>query len=104
MLPEEMQAIYLAREHSPCQLGDIPLAVILAGDYGKPPSGISVEEWKRLNEEKRQQKAEFVTLSRNSRLIVAEKSGHHVALDEPQIVTDAIHLVVDAARERARLT
>jgi hypothetical protein len=95
--------MYLAREQVPCQLGDIPLVVILASDYGKPPNGVSAEDWKRFNEEKRQQKVEFTTLSRNSKLIVAQKSGHHIALDEPQVVTDSIRLVVDAVRHRTRL-
>ena len=101
---EELQAMYTARAKTPYQLGDIPLVVLLAkADYGNPPSGLSADEWKRINEEKRQQKVELTNLSRNSRLIVAEKSGHHIQLDEPQVVTDAVHLAVDAVRRRTRL-
>lgn len=101
---EELQAMYTARAKTPYQLGVIPLVVLLAKpEYGNPPRGISAEDWKRINEEKRQQKVELTNLSRNSKLIVAEKSGHHIQLDEPQIVTDAVHLAVDAVRHRTRL-
>ncbi len=91
---EELQAMYMARAKTPYQLGNIPLAVLLGKpEYGNPPNGVSAGDWKRINEEKRQQKLAFTTLSRNSRLIVAEKSGHHIQLDEPQVVIDAIRLI-----------
>jgi pimeloyl-ACP methyl ester carboxylesterase len=101
---EELQAMYLARAKTPYQLGDIPLVVLLAKhEYGNPPPGISADEWKRINEEKRQQKVELTNLSRNSRLVVAERSGHHIQLDEPQVVTGAVRLIVNAVRRRIRL-
>ena len=101
---EELQAMYAARAKTPYQLGDRPLVVLLAKpEYGDPPGGISAEEWKRVNDEKRQQKVELTNLSRNSKLIVAGRSGHHIQLDEPQVVTDAIHQAVDAVRHRTRL-
>ncbi len=103
-LAEELQTIYLARAKTPYQLGDRPLVVLLSrAQYGNPPRGISVDDWKRINEEKRQQKVEFTNLSRNSKLIVAEMSGHHIQLDEPQVVTDSIRLVINAVRRRTRL-
>ena len=101
---EELQAMYIARAKTPYQLGDKPLVVLLAKpDGGNPPPGISADEWKRINEEKRQQKIGLANLSRNSKLIVAERSGHHIQFDEPRVVTDAVHLVVDAVRRRSRL-
>lgn len=101
---EELQAMYAARAQTPYQLGEIPLVVLLAKpEYGDPPGGISADEWKRVNGEKRRQKVELTNLSRNSRLVVAEKSGHHIQLDEPQLVTGAVRLAVDAARHRTRL-
>ena len=102
---EELQAMYKARAESSNQLGDMPLLVLLPKpEYGNPPQGVSADEWKRINEEKRQQKVELTNLGRNSKLIVAERSGHHIQLDEPQVVTDAIHLAVDAVRHRTRLS
>lgn len=101
---EEFAEIYAARQKQEYPLGDAPLAVLLQKPgYGNPPSGISAEEWKRINEEKRQQKVELTNLSRNSKLIVAEKSGHHIQLDEPHVVTDAVRSVVGAVRRRTRL-
>jgi pimeloyl-ACP methyl ester carboxylesterase len=101
---EELQAMYIERAKTPYQLGNKPLVVMLAKpDAGNPPPEISAEEWKRINEEKRQQKIGLANLSRNSKLIVAERSGHHIHLDEPRVVTDAVRLVVDAVRRRSRL-
>jgi pimeloyl-ACP methyl ester carboxylesterase len=101
---EELQLMYAGRGKTPYQLDNMPLVVLLPNlEYGNPPPGISIDEWKRVNDEKRQQKIGFTDLSRNSKLIVAGKSGHHLQLDEPQIVTDAIRLVVGAVRRRTRL-
>jgi pimeloyl-ACP methyl ester carboxylesterase len=101
---EELQAMYVAKANTPYQLGDKPLVVLLAKpEGGSPPPGISADEWKRVNEEKRQQKVGLANLSRNSKLIVAERSGHRIQLDEPHIITDAVRLVVEAVRRRTRL-
>ena len=101
---EELQAMYMARAKTPHQLGDKPLVVLLAKPgVGNPPPGITADEWKRVNEEKRQQKVGLTDLSRNSKLMVAERSGHHIQLDEPYVVTDAIRLVVEAVRLRTKL-
>jgi len=100
---EELQAMYIARAKTPYQLGDKPLVVLLAKpDTGNPP-GVSADEWKRINEEKRQQKVGLANLSRNSKLIVAESSGHHIQLDDPHAVTDTVRLVVEAVRRRTKL-
>lgn len=101
---EELQAMYLARARTPNRLGDKPLVVLLAKpDGGNPPPGIAAEDWKRISDEKRQQKIGFADLSRNSKVVVAESSGHHIQLDEPRVVTDAIRMVVDAVRRRSKL-
>jgi pimeloyl-ACP methyl ester carboxylesterase len=101
---EELQAMYLARAKTPFRFGNTPLAVLIPESAaGDPPPGISADEWKRVNEEKKRQKVELTDLSHNSKLIIAAKSGHHIQLDEPQVVTDAVHLAVDAARRRTKL-
>jgi len=103
-LPEELRDLFAASAKKPDQLGNLPLVILLPkADYGDPPPGIDAAEWKRLNEEKRQQKLRFRNLSHDSRLIVAEHSGHHIQLDEPQVVIDAVRLIVDAAREHRPL-
>ena len=101
---EELQAMYAARAKTSHQLGDRPLVVLLSKpDAGNPPQGIPADEWKRISEEKRRQKVGLARLSRNSKLIIAERSGHHIQLDEPHVVTDSIRSVVDAVRRRSRL-
>lgn len=103
-LNEEFAEIYAARQKQEYPLGDAALAVLLTKPgIGAAPPGIPADEWKRVNEEKRRQKVEFTKLSRNSKLIVAENSGHHIQLDEPAVVANAIQQVVDAAQRGAKL-
>lgn len=85
LLSEEFAALYAMRKEQEYSLGDRPLVVLLR----KP-----VDENKKV---------EFTALSRNSKLIVAEHSGHHIHLDEPAIVTGAIKEAVEAAQRHARL-
>jgi len=102
--PEELQAMYVGRAASPAPLGDKPLVVIVAAGKGESaPPELSADEWKRLNDEKRDQKAGMVNLSRNHELIFADKSEHHIQLDEPELVVGAIRQVVDAVRNHANL-
>ena len=103
-LAEELRDMYEARARTPNLPGNLPLVVLLPkAEYGRPPRGIDADEWKRVNEEKRQQKIEFTNLSPNSKLIVAENSGHHIQLDEPQVVIDAVRLIVETSRQHKTL-
>jgi pimeloyl-ACP methyl ester carboxylesterase len=43
--------------------------------------------------------AKLLTLSRNSEHIIAWKSTHMVPIDEPEVITEAIHEVVDGSRK-----
>ena len=103
-LAEELRDMYDSRARTPYLLGNLPLVVLLPkGGYGRPPQGVDADEWKRFNEEKRQQKMDFTNLSHNSKLIFAENSGHHIQLDEPQVVIDAVRLIVEASRQHKAL-
>jgi pimeloyl-ACP methyl ester carboxylesterase len=103
-LAEELRDMYDSRARTPYLLGNLPLVVLLPkGGYGRPPRGVNADEWKRFNEEKRQQKMDFTNLSYNSKLIFAENSGHHIQLDEPQVVIDAVRLIVEASRKHKAL-
>jgi pimeloyl-ACP methyl ester carboxylesterase len=42
--------------------------------------------------------AEMAGQSSNGKRIIAEKSGHYIQLDQPDLVIDAIRQVVEAAR------
>jgi pimeloyl-ACP methyl ester carboxylesterase len=67
-------------------LGEIPLIVIGAG-LPNPALGDVADEfqsfWVRSNRG-------LATLSRNGSFVLARDSGHHVHLDSPQIVVDAV--------------
>jgi pimeloyl-ACP methyl ester carboxylesterase len=63
---------------------DVPV-VVVTGDRGSDAA------WRALQ-------ADQARLSERGCLVVAERSGHVVAVDQPQIVVEAIRAVVDAAR------
>jgi pimeloyl-ACP methyl ester carboxylesterase len=103
--PEEMQEMYEQTQREPHPLGDMPLIVLApAGKPGSgtPPRGTSVEGWQRLGEEKRRQKEAQARLSRSGKFVRVEESGHHIHLDQPAKVVEAIREVVEAARQRTR--
>lgn len=64
-------------------LGDLPLIVLSAGDS----PAARVFEHRRI-----------AGFSRRGRLIVAEKSGHWIQLDHPELVVSAIQEVINAPR------
>ncbi len=102
---EELQAMYEARAKNPYQLGNTPFIILIPKSQGgsSPPPGIAADEWKRVIEEKHQQKVEMTKLSHNSKLIIAEKSGHHIPLDEPDVVVDAVRQVLESVRQHKPL-
>jgi pimeloyl-ACP methyl ester carboxylesterase len=103
--PEELQQMYEETRQHPSPLGDLPLIVLTpeSREGTTPPFGLSVEERKRLSEEKRRQKEAQAKLARNGKFVVVEGSGHHIHLDQPAVVIDTVRQVVEAARKHARL-
>ena len=99
---EELRELHEARERDPRQLGRLPLVVLVGGRVEKAPPGIPAEEWRRLSEEKRRQKESLVGLSAAATLRVAARSGHHVQLEEPALVVEAVRHVLQSARRGAR--
>lgn len=103
--PDELQALHESRRGIPCPLGDRPLIVLVPSENtGPPPPNVPVDEWGRILAEKREQKESLAGLSRNSMLIRAEKSGHHIQLDQPDLVVSAIRRVVEAVRKNGMLS
>lgn len=76
-------------------LGNIPLIVLCRGIDDTPMPGMTVEQdkqrWLGLQ-------TELTALSPQGKLIVADKSGHHIQLDQPDVVMAAIQQVVLATR------
>lgn len=73
-------------------LGQLPLTVITGGATGREQLGPG---W---NTEWRAMQNELTRLSERSTQIVADHAGHHVQHDDPALVTDAIHELVQQVR------
>jgi pimeloyl-ACP methyl ester carboxylesterase len=78
-------------------LGDKPLIVLSAGAREYP--GFAKKQAKRTDEQADEFEAGLTDLSENSELVVAKTSPHYIQFDRPELVVDAIHEVVDAARD-----
>lgn len=98
---EELRELHEARGRDPRQLGGLPLVVLVGGRTEPTPPGVTAEEWRRLSEEKRREKESLVGLSTAGTLRVASRSGHHVQLEEPALVVEAVRQVLQSARRGA---
>jgi pimeloyl-ACP methyl ester carboxylesterase len=88
----ETENVYSARTQPVSALGDLPLTVISHGQLDAnaiPPSlGQDVRDayesaWQKLQ-------AEITSLSTRGRRIVAERSGHNIIFDQPEIVVESV--------------
>jgi pimeloyl-ACP methyl ester carboxylesterase len=94
LLEEELALLRTAREQNPNLYGDMPLVVITRGIPDESgPAGLA---------ERKKEHATLAALSHNGKQIVAERSGHHVQIEQPELVTDAIREVVRALTRRWR--
>ena len=78
-------------------LGDIPLIVLSHGQSQRVPD-LSEEINREVEQTEQQLQIELAAQSSQGKRIVAEKSGHLINIDQPELVIDAIHEVVEAAR------
>jgi pimeloyl-ACP methyl ester carboxylesterase len=79
-------------------LGDIPLIVLRHG--AEQPMMASPEVVQALEDTFERLQVEMAALSSNGKLVVAERSGHAIHLDQPELVVAAIREVVTAAQKR----
>jgi pimeloyl-ACP methyl ester carboxylesterase len=95
----DFQELHLARQANPTPLGDRPLIVVV-GTRPDPkvstPDDVAREKATELEEQPR--------ISRNSKLVRDPSSGHHVHVDNPTLVADAIEEVVTAAIKGTKVT
>ena len=82
------------------KLGDMPLVVLSRGrtDLSTGP-GISAEDVEGYKVANEDMQAELAALSTRGKQIIAEDCGHHIHVEQPDLVIDAIREVVEAARE-----
>jgi pimeloyl-ACP methyl ester carboxylesterase len=88
---EELAGLRAARTQREFPLGDLPLIVITRGISESGPDGRAFDAERRADHEM------MARMSRNGRLVIAERSGHHVQLDEPALVVTIVEQVVAAA-------
>ena len=98
---EEIASIYEERLKLRQSLGDMPLIVLSRGVNEYPDKDEVVN--KRLIEDHERLQVDLTTLSSNNKQIIAKTSGHHIQLDDPGSVTDAVKQVVNAARHHSKL-
>jgi pimeloyl-ACP methyl ester carboxylesterase len=88
----ETESVYAARTQPVSTLGDLPLTVISHGqlDANAIPPGMGQQvrddyerAWQKLQ-------VEITSLSRCGRRIVAERSGHNVMFDQPELIIESI--------------
>jgi pimeloyl-ACP methyl ester carboxylesterase len=86
-------------------LGDLPLIILARGRASQTPAGCNTPASlnTQIDQVYEELQADLARLSANSKYIIAEKSGHQIQLDQPELVIDAIGQVVQAARTGARL-
>jgi len=78
-------------------LGDKPLVDVTAGTSMLPQT----EE--KSHDKYAELQAKLLSLSANSKQLIAENSGHFVILDRPDVVIDAIRQVVQSVRNNTKL-
>lgn len=88
----ETESVYAAETQPVSTLGDLPLTVIRHGQLDENAVPPSLDQQVRDDYESAWQKlqAQILSLSKRGRLIVAERSGHNIMFDQPEIVIESI--------------
>jgi hypothetical protein len=90
---DEILALKNARAAAPYPLRDMPLVVLSRGIAIDPAGERGVER----EQDRQRHQADLAALSRKGRQVTASAgTGHHIHIDEPQLVIQAIREVVDA--------
>jgi pimeloyl-ACP methyl ester carboxylesterase len=80
-------------------LGDMPLVVLSRGlTQMSTGPGVSAEDVEEYRIAEAEMQAELAGLSTRGKHLIAEDCGHHIPIEQPQLVVDAIREVVQAAQ------
>jgi pimeloyl-ACP methyl ester carboxylesterase len=82
---------------------NIPLYVLCRGRTTTPSTGRSQALTDQLYQAHLLLQQDFTRRSTDSKFLVAEKSGHFIHRDQPELVVQAIHDVVESARTQTTL-
>jgi pimeloyl-ACP methyl ester carboxylesterase len=100
-LPEELDRLHTETAAKPQPLGSKPLIVLTReAAFNRATDGVSAAE---LDGDRKSLQEKLAGLSLNSRFFVVKNSGHEIHLYQPDVVSDAIREVVQAAKTGARL-
>jgi pimeloyl-ACP methyl ester carboxylesterase len=83
---EELAALRADHARDMHPLGDVPLIVLTRGI-----ADLSGADAERYEQEHRKDHAALAALSTRGKLVIAERSGHHVQLDQPELVGEAVN-------------
>lgn len=79
-------------------LGDLPLVVLRADVYDEELAAYPGVDAASYSAARRALQEDLATLSSNSRLLVADHSGHLVQLYQPELVVEAVRQVLEMAK------
>jgi pimeloyl-ACP methyl ester carboxylesterase len=79
-----------------------PLVILVAG-RSQPEPFLSETRAREIFQERQQAQRSLLTLSGNSALVPVPESAHHIPLESPAVVVNAIRAVVDSSRSGAAL-
>jgi pimeloyl-ACP methyl ester carboxylesterase len=88
----------LSQARAAAGLGDLPLVVLSAGRHEPFPSDFPPDLAAQVGALVRTTQAELAWLSSRSAHVLAERSGHDVHRDQPDLVVAAVRRVVDLSR------
>jgi pimeloyl-ACP methyl ester carboxylesterase len=71
----------------------------ITGEHSHPLVDVTTVDSARATE----LQTKLLSLSRNSKQVIAEESGHFIIIDRPDVVVDAISQVVQSVRKNAKL-
>jgi pimeloyl-ACP methyl ester carboxylesterase len=92
---EELVILFADRLRQEFSLGNKPLVILRR----KAQTVLTKEEDVKRDQERIENTRSLLLLSRNNQLVVAEKSGHEIHLDQPELVVNAIRAVAAAAKD-----
>jgi pimeloyl-ACP methyl ester carboxylesterase len=86
-------AAAFAELSSVASLGSLPMAVITATER-ELPAGLAAPEVARLTEAWNHGQQDWIALSTSAQLVTVDHTGHHIEIDQPEVVIDEItHLL-----------
>jgi pimeloyl-ACP methyl ester carboxylesterase len=104
-LNAETESVYGAQTQPVSTLGDLPLTVISHGqlDANAVPPALGQEVRDQYERAWQELQREITSLSTRGRHIVAERSGHNIIFDQPEIIIESILEMVKSTKNQIEL-